>query len=165
MSVLQKQNPTSPSYRPVYWVLIDGGQTFPHSSCEKCVQRVIHNMTFITTLRQHVLWFPCDVCRRRPGRARLHWSAVRLLLSDWQVPVCVCRSPAVRSCVPEMLCSSVHTARTPSQSPFPRPVGVKEEKKIYTFQFKISRQHTAGWFWTKIKSRFFFFFLKTRFLI
>lgn len=89
-----RQNPTSPSYRPVYWMLIDGGQTVPHSSCERCVQRAIHNMTFITTLRQHVLWFPCDVCRRRPGRARLHWSAVRLLLSDWLTDRCQCASAA-----------------------------------------------------------------------
>lgn len=59
----QKQNPTSPSYKSVYWKVIDGRQTFPRSSCEKCVERATHNMTFITTLRQHVFWFPCDASR------------------------------------------------------------------------------------------------------
>lgn len=135
----QKQNPTSPITGQFIGSLLTADKLFLRSSCEKCVERAIYNMTLITTLRQHVFWFPCDVCRWRPEWARLQWSAVRLLLSDWQVTVCVCCWPAVRSYVPETLCSSVHTAHTLSQSPRPRPVGMREgENTHFSSKFHVN---------------------------
>lgn len=151
----QKQNPTSLSYRSVYWKLIDGRQTVPRSSCEKCVERAIHNMTFTTTLRQHVFWFPCDVCRWRPERARLQWfgcevAAVWLTGDGVRLLLARCYELRPRNASQQR----THCTYTFSKSSSP-PCGNQRERENMHFSSKF--HVSTGRFWTKKQIPILFF--------